>query len=187
MLSAVIMTADGQRQPGQRAYCGGCCHMYSEAGERYGEAMWLTNANSIMLCWLIGMVVFLVIEIVTLGLTTIWFAGGALIAFLASLLGASVPVQVILFFAVSFILLLFTRPVLQKKLNSTREKTNVNSMVGKEGKVEETIDNFNETGKILISGMEWTARSEQEDVVIPKGSKVIVKAVKGVKVIVANA
>lgn len=134
--------------------------------------------------WLIALVVFLFIEIITLGLTTIWFAGGALVAFIAALLGASMPVQLVLFFVVLFILLFFTRPVVQKHLNNSREKTNVNSMAGKEGKVIETIDNFNGTGRVMIAGMEWTARSVKENNVIGLDSRIMVKQVEGVKVLV---
>lgn len=148
-----------------------------------GEVM-ITADNAIMFCWLIGLVVFLIIEIITLGLTTIWFAGGALVAFVASLVGAPVVIQVILFFAVSLILLFFTRPVVQKRLNNSREKTNVSSMIGKEGRVVETIDNFSESGRIVVNGMEWTARAVQDEVKIPVDAKVSIQEIKGVKALV---
>lgn len=144
----------------------------------------ITADNIIMFCWLIGLIVFLIIEIITLGLTTIWFAGGALVAFIASLLGMPVIVQIILFFVVSFVLLFFTRPFIQKHLNNSREKTNVNSMIGKEGKVVEAVDNFNGKGRIFVNGMEWSARAEQEDMKIPVDSRVIIKEIQGVKAIV---
>lgn len=144
----------------------------------------ITADNIIMFCWLIGLIVFLIIEIITLGLTTIWFAGGALVAFIASLLGMPVIVQIILFFVVSFVLLFFTRPFIQKHLNNSREKTNVNSMIGKEGKVIEAVDNFNGKGRIFVNGMEWSARAEQEDTKIPVDSRVIIKEIQGVKAIV---
>ncbi len=144
----------------------------------------ITADNAIMFCWLIALVVFLIIEIVTLGLTTIWFAGGALVSFVASLVGAPLVVQVILFFAVSIILLIFTRPVVQKRLNNSREKTNVNSMVGKEGRVVETIDNFSESGRIVVNGMEWTARAVQDEVKIPVDAKVTIQEIQGVKALV---
>lgn len=144
----------------------------------------ITADNAIMFCWLIGLVVFLIIEIVTLGLTTIWFAGGALVAFVASLVGAPVVVQVILFFAVSLILLFFTRPVVQKRLNNSREKTNVSGMIGKEGRVVEAIDNFSESGRIVVNGMEWTARSVQDEDKIPVDAKVTIQEIQGVKALV---
>ncbi len=135
--------------------------------------------------WLIALAVFLVIEIITLGLTTIWFAGGSLIAFIASVLGASVPVQILLFLVISIVLLIFTRPLVEKYLNNSRIKTNVNSMEGKEGKVTEEIDNFNQKGTVVIGGLEWTARSSDDHVTIPEGAKVVVKEVQGVTAIVS--
>jgi membrane protein implicated in regulation of membrane protease activity len=147
----------------------------------------LSDGDSLMFCWLAALVVFLVIEIITLGLTTIWFAAGALLAFFAAWLGLSWGVQLILFFFVSFALLLFTRPAVQEKLNSSREKTNVNSMIGREGKVLEAIDNFNGKGRIVVGGMEWTARSLEDGVVIPQGSKVQIQQISGVKAIVTQA
>ena len=121
-----------------------------------------------------------------MGLTTIWFAGGSLVAFIASLIGVPVIAQIAIFFVVSFVLLFFTRPVVEKHLNNSREKTNVNSMIGKEGKVTEEIDNFNQKGTIVVNGLEWTARSSDDDIIIPNGAKVIVKDVQGVKAIVGK-
>ena len=136
--------------------------------------------------WLIALAVFLVIEIITMGLTTIWFAGGSLVAFIASLIGVPVIAQIAIFFVISFVLLFFTRPVVEKRLNNSRTKTNVNSMIGKEGKVTEEIDNFNQKGTIVVNGLEWTARSSDDDIIIPNGAKVIVKDVQGVKAIVGK-
>ena len=85
---------------------------------------------------------------------------------------------------ISFVLLFFTRPVVQKYLNNSREKTNVNGIIGKEGKVIEEIDNFNETGRVIIDGMEWTARTVQTGEVVPVDAKVTVQEVQGVKVLV---
>lgn len=148
----------------------------------------LINADNLaIICWLVALVLFLVIEIITLGLTTIWFAGGALVSFFAALMGMPVLGQIFLFFGVSFVLLIFTRPLVQKRLNNSREKTNVNSVIGREGKVIEEVDNFNEKGRILIGGMEWMARSSVDGVVIPMDACVIVKEIRGVKAIVALA
>lgn len=134
--------------------------------------------------WLVALAVLLVIEIITLGLTTIWFAGGALVAFVLSLFGVSWVIQIAVFLIVSIILLVFTRPVVEKRLNESRTKTNVNSMAGKEGRVTETIDNFNQKGVIIVNGLEWTARSSKDGLIIPEGSRVMIDEVKGVKVFV---
>lgn len=117
--------------------------------------------------WLIALAVLLVIEIITLGLTTIWFAGGALVAFVLALFNVPLLVQITVFLVVSILLLLFTRPVVEKRLNESRVKTNVNSMIGKEGRVTETIDNYNQKGIVIINGLEWTARSSRDDLIIP--------------------
>ena len=134
--------------------------------------------------WLIALVVLLIIEIITLGLTTIWFAGGALVAFIAAMLQAPLPVQIVLFFVVSLALLIFTRPIAERYFNANRQKTNVNSMIGKEAKVTADIDNFDQTGQVMIGSVEWTARSEEDGVKIAAGSRVEICRVEGVKVFV---
>ncbi|MGN1142508.1 MAG: NfeD family protein [Oliverpabstia sp.] len=136
------------------------------------------------ICWLAIMIVFLVIEIATLGLTTIWFAGGALVACIAALLHANIWVQIVLFLVVSVLLLLFTRPLAIRYMNKDRTKTNVDSMVGKEAVVTETIDNLKAQGVVQVNGLEWTARSEKSQEVIPKGAIVEIGRVDGVKLIV---
>lgn len=134
--------------------------------------------------WLIALVVLLIIEIITLGLTTIWFAGGALIAFIAAMLNAPLLVQIVLFLVVSLALLIFTRPVAERYFNANRQKTNVNSMIGKEAKVTADIDNFDQTGQVMIGAVEWTARSVEDGVKIAAGSRVEICRVEGVKVFV---
>ncbi|MFR7991574.1 MAG: NfeD family protein [Lachnospiraceae bacterium] len=134
--------------------------------------------------WLVVLVVLLVIEIATLGLTTIWFAGGSLIAFLVSLFGGPLWLQILLFLVVSLLLLYFTRPFAVKYINRDRVRTNVNDIVGRHAVVKERIDNLNAAGLVSINGMDWTARSENESVIIEEGAEVVVTAVRGVKVIV---
>ena len=132
--------------------------------------------------WLIVVAVLLVLEILTLGLTTIWFAGGAFVAFLAGMCQA--PLWIQMFLAVSIVLLIFTRPIVEKHLNNNREKTNVDSLVGKHGKVIEEIDNFNQTGRVMLNGMEWTARSVSQEGKIPVETKVEVMEIKGAHLVV---
>ncbi len=137
-----------------------------------------------MIIWLVLVAVLLGIEAITVGLTTIWFAGGALVGLLAALLGAGPWLQTGLFLAVSFLLLLFTRPAAVRLLNKKTEKTNVDALVGRTAVVQETVDNLAETGVVKINGLEWTARSVQEDVTIPKDAAVRVLEVSGVKLLV---
>lgn len=137
------------------------------------------------LYWLIAAGVLIIIEMITLGLTSIWFAGGCLVGFLAALCGANEVIQILLSLLVSIILLVFTRPVAEKYLNHSRTKTNVEELIGKTGKVIEEIDNQNERGRILLNGMEWTARGET-DVVIPLDVSVVIKEIKGAHAVVAE-
>ena len=136
------------------------------------------------ICWLAVLIVLLLVEIATLGLTTIWFAGGALVACVAALLHASIWVQIVLFLVISVLLLLFTRPVAVRYMNKNWTKTNVDSMAGKEAVVTEDIDNLKAQGVVQVNGLEWTARAENNQDVIPKGSVVEVTRVDGVKLIV---
>lgn len=133
--------------------------------------------------WLSILVVMAVIEIITLGLTTVWFAGGALVAFFSSLLGASIPVQITVFVVVSLILLFSTRPIALKYFNKGRVKTNVEGLIGKCGIVLEEINNLHAVGLVQVDGVEWTARAADEST-IEKGREVMIKSISGVKLIV---
>ena len=130
--------------------------------------------------WLIALVVFLVIEAATLGLATIWFAGGALVALIAAMCGAGI----VLFLVVSLVLLFFTRPFAVRFLNKDTLKTNVDRVVGMEGVVTEEISNLAGTGKVSLGGNIWTARTENEGGTIPVDTVVAVLRVEGVKLIV---
>ncbi|HJA93260.1 MAG TPA: NfeD family protein [Candidatus Eisenbergiella merdipullorum] len=134
--------------------------------------------------WLVLLIILVVIEIATLGLTTIWFAGGALIAIIAAAFGAPLYLQITLFVAVSAVLLFFTRPLAVRYFNNDRVKTNVESLIGKKAVVEEEIDNLKPSGLVSVNGQEWTARSTRDERVIPKGRVVYICAVSGVKLIV---
>lgn len=135
------------------------------------------------LYWLIAIAIFLVIEIITLGLTTVWFVPGALIAFFLSLAGASWLLQWGICFILSILMFYFVRPSAVRKFNVKREKTNLDRIVGAEGKVLESIDNLNGKGTVLADGKEWTARS-QDGAIIKEGSIVTVLEITGVKLIV---
>lgn len=137
-----------------------------------------------MIFWLVLLIIAIVVEVLTMGLTTIWFAGGALVAILATLLHAPIWLQVILFMAVSLLLLFFTRPVAVKYFNKDRVKTNVESMVGRQAVVTSEIDNLQGIGQVTLSGQEWSARSMDDTLRIPVGSVVDIVSVSGVKLIV---
>ena len=134
--------------------------------------------------WIALIIIFAVVEIITVGLTSIWFAGGALAAFFMALAGLSFQVQMTVFLAVSFVLLIFTRPFAVKYVNKGTVKTNVDGLVGKKARVLEEIDNGSGAGTAVLNGQEWTARAVRDDLVIHKGETVIVKEIRGVKLIV---
>ena len=138
---------------------------------------------AMLFLWLVLLILFISVEAATLGLTTIWFAGGSLAAIIAALLGTPVFVQVILFLIVSLALLCFTRPVAVKYFNRERVRTNVESLVGKQGLVLSEIDNLKEQGQITVGGQEWSARS-MENMRISAGTVVEVVSVSGVKLFV---
>lgn len=140
--------------------------------------------NEMLIFWLVLLIVAIVAEVMTMGLTTIWFAGGALVAILAAVLHAPIWLQIVLFFLVSLLLLAFTRPVAVKYFNKDRVRTNVESMVGRQAVVTGEIDNIQSIGQVTLSGQEWSARSTDDRVRIPVGSVVDVVSVSGVKLIV---
>ena len=141
---------------------------------------------SMSLFWLIAMVLFGVLEAVTVGLTSIWFALGALGALAAAAASAPVIVQIVVFLGVSFLTLLLVRPLAQRFVNDRKVATNADRVIGREAVVTEDIDNIQGKGRVSISGAVWTARTE-DDRPIPAGSKVQVLRIEGVKVIVAPA
>lgn len=133
--------------------------------------------------WLVIFIVMLGIEIATLGLTTIWFAGGALIATLVAAIGLPVYVQIPVFMVVSVVLLLFTRPIAQKYFNKERIRTNAEGLVGQTAVVTENINNLKGMGKAVINGQEWTARSDEDATELLKETKATIVAIEGVKLV----
>lgn len=138
---------------------------------------------SLSVVWLIALVVFALAEAATVQLVSIWFAGGALIAFLVSLFSDSLLAQCIVFLAVSALCLALVRPVARKHFSPRVHHTNADRLIGGEAVVTETIDNLAASGQVKISGQIWTARSETDEH-IPVGTTVTVLRIEGVKMIV---
>ena len=136
------------------------------------------------LIWLGLFILLLVIEIITVGLTTIWFAAGALAALAANVLGANLIIQIIIFLAVSVVLLIFTRPWAEKHLNRKRVRTNYEREIGKVIRITEKVDNLDQPGKSVVDGQEWTVRSRNDSDIFEAGALARVVAVSGVKLIV---
>lgn len=137
-------------------------------------------------CWLIAFVVLVGIEAATMALTTIWFAGGALLAFALSLFGVSVEVQLAVFVIVSFVLLFFTRPWAAMYLNNRTVKTNAESLIGRTARITAEVNNLNGTGAAVVSGQEWTARAARDEDIYSEGTQVVIREIRGVKLIVSS-
>ena len=142
------------------------------------------NETYIMFTWLVLVIVLLLIEIATVGLTCIWAAGGALVALILNIMHVSLIWQMAAFFVVTALLLYFTRPFAIRMLKSRTEKTNYESVIGKVVRVEERVDNLSQTGRASVDGQEWTVRSESDEIIYEAGELVKVVSVEGVKLIV---
>jgi membrane protein implicated in regulation of membrane protease activity len=133
--------------------------------------------------WLIIIAACVIIEALTLGLATIWFAIGALVAWLIYLTGAALQLQIVVFLVVSIVCLILTRPIAVEKLKIGRSRTNADALIGEYVKVESTINNINNEGTVKAKGQIWSAKSFDGEV-IEKDELVVIKEIKGVKLIV---
>lgn len=139
-----------------------------------------------MIGWLIILIVLVAIEAATLNLTTIWFAIGSAGAYLCALAGLNFGIQFTVFVILSFVLLIFTKPVAKKYLSSHIVKTNVESLIGQTAKTTSRLNNEEGFGTAVVNGQEWTAISADDNVIIESGRQVIIKEVQGVKLIVTE-
>lgn len=133
--------------------------------------------------WLALLVVFAIVEAVTVGLVSVWFAAGALVALLSTFFTGNIWIQIFLFVLVSAVTLVALRPLAKKYVTPKEVPTNADRVIGQEAVVTEDIDNLKATGAVKIFGVLWTARGE-EDTPIPVGSTVTVREIDGVKLIV---
>lgn len=138
---------------------------------------------SMIVCWLVIALIMLIVEALTAGLTTIWFAGGAFAALICALFDSPVVVQIALFFIVSICLLVFTRKIFVEKLQTGSEKTNVDALIGERAVIETDIPAYG-VGQAKVGGQVWSAVFEKQDMEIKAGSLVVIHAVEGVKLIV---
>ena len=130
------------------------------------------------IAWLVLLLLFSLGEALTVGLTSIWFAAGALAALVCALLGGPIWLQIGLFLVVSVLCLLAVRPLAKKF-----QHTNADRILGTEAQVTENIDNIQGKGAVTIGGVAWSARSE-DGTPIPAGSLVRILRIEGVKVFV---
>lgn len=133
--------------------------------------------------WFAAAAVLVIVEIATLGLTTIWFAVGALVAGFVNLAGANLLIQLIVFVVVTALMLMLTRPLAARYLNSQTKRTNADSLIGEICLVTSPINNLKAEGQAIVKGQEWTARSIDGSL-IPEGTQVRIVSISGVKLMV---
>lgn len=134
--------------------------------------------------WLVVLILTVVIEFCTLGLTSIWFSGAAVVAIALSLFDIPWYFQLAAFILVSILLLVLTRPIAVKYFNNRIEKTNADGIIGQSGLVFEEINNIQTTGRIRVNGQDWSARSADPEAVYKVNQIVKVVSIDGVKAIV---
>lgn len=137
-----------------------------------------------VISWLIVFILLIGAELATLQLVSIWFAVGAIGALVASLFGAGIEIQLVIFIAISLILLILVKPATSRIMKKHVTKTNVDSLIGQTGKVTSLINNLNGYGTVIVRGQEWTAASVEDHVVIDVGTTVVIRRISGVKLIV---
>ena len=133
--------------------------------------------------WAVAIVAFGIFEGITAQLVSIWFVIGSVAALISAALKAPIWLQIVIFFAVSVIVLVATRPIIKKKISPKLEKTNADRCIGSDAIVIEEINNLLSTGQVKADGKVWTARSSDERI-IPKDTVVTVEKIDGVKLIV---
>ena len=140
--------------------------------------------NQAVFLWLVVVIVFLVVEMSTVTLTSIWFAAGALAAMLVAMFDGNLVVQFVAFLIVAFGLLYATKPWSKKFIDTKKQNTNADRAIGEKIRVTERVSNLDQTGRAIVNGLDWTVRTEDDNIVIEQGELVRVKRIAGVKLIV---
>ena len=141
------------------------------------------STDMMTLIWIAAMVIFGVVEAITVGLTSIWFVVGSVAGLIAAICGGPIWLQLALFFVVSILCLAATRPLVKKLLRKDVTATNADRVLGQTARVTESIDNAVPTGAVYVGGMTWTARSESGQP-IPRNAQVKIVRMEGVRLFV---
>lgn len=139
-----------------------------------------------LIFWAVLFVVMVLLELLTLGLISIWFAVGAVAAMIAQFFGAPFVIQTVIFLVVSVTLLYLLAPWARRYFNKDRMKTNAQSLIGKQAIITEPINNLQSRGRVIVDGMEWSARYSGDSGCAPEGTVVRIKDIQGVKLIVED-
>ncbi len=144
------------------------------------------SADMIPLIWVAVMVIFGVLEAVTVGLTSIWFVVGAVGGLVVSMLSGPIWLQLVVYFAVPIVCMIAARPLVIKYNNHSTPATNADRVLGATARVTERIDNTVPSGAVYVDGKTWSARSES-DAIIEVDTLVRVKRMEGVRLFVEES
>ena len=144
----------------------------------------ITQMNPWILLWLVIAILFVVVEISTVTLTSIWFAAGALAALVVAMFNGGTVLQIVVFILVTIVMLFATRPWAKKFVNGKKVRTNVDRVIGEEVCVKERVSNLDQTGMAVVNGQEWTVRTVNDKEIIEQGELVRIIRISGVKLIV---
>lgn len=148
---------------------------------------WIQSFHPYIIMWLVLVIVFIIYELITVGLTSIWFAAGSFAAMLVAAFDGGLLLQIIVFVVVSVVLLVVTRPFAGKFINSHTQRTNADQLVGQEIRISERVSNIDQTGMAVVHGQEWMVRAEDDLETIEKGQAARVLRISGVKLIVRRS
>ena len=142
------------------------------------ESILAVLADNLPWVWVAVTIICVIIESLTLSLTTIWFGISAFAMVFLAFTPLPFPAQLFIFVALAMVLLIFTRPIVKQKLNQKKIATNYERIIGQIAVVTKKITALDK-GSVKINGMEWTA-AVREDIVLEEGSKCIVEEIAGV-------
>ena len=135
--------------------------------------------------WLVLCILFVLIEAFTLALTTLWFAFGAFVMIFISMLPMPFQIQLLIFTVISVVLLIFTRPVVEKKLAVKRTATNSDAIIGKKVPVTQKITPL-QKGTIKVNGLVWSAKVK-DGTELNEGDLCEVVSIEGATAVVKKA
>lgn len=144
----------------------------------------LKQVDWLVVMWLAVVVIFLAVELSTVTLTSIWFAAGGLIALFVAMAGGGFAFQVLAFLIGAFGMFFATKPWADKVINQKKVSTNADRAIGEEVRVLQRISNLDQTGMVVVHGQEWTARTEDDKIIIEQDELVRIIRISGVKLIV---
>lgn len=140
-------------------------------------------AEGMGIIWMIAIISFTVLEVITVQFVSLWFAGGALCGLIMFIMGASVSAQTVGFAICSAILLILTRPFVKKMTKNITTATNYDALLGKTAVITKATDSFGIGGETKIDGKYWTVKSADGEA-LSEGDITVVEKIEGVKLVV---